>query len=206
VLPGLLTSGGIDRLRAAFEPAVGDGPTGGAAARPAGARHVDLLAGPDPAFEAARSHHRVLAAVRHVLGRPFRVFQIGARDPLPGYGRQGLHADWLPRARGDPFSVVTAIWLLDDFTAANGAARLVPGTHVLTGPVPGPLRDPSSRHPGATIVVATAGSALVFNGHLRNGGARNGSAGPRRAIQCQFIARDAAPPAETAAPAGCTRP
>jgi hypothetical protein len=39
-----------------------------------------------------------------------------------------------------------------------------------------------------------AGSVLFFNGHLWHGGTRNESRSPRRILQCQFVARDRAPP------------
>jgi len=43
----------------------------------------------------------LLAAGLHILGRPFRVFQWPARDPRPGYGQQGLHADGLAGMPGE---------------------------------------------------------------------------------------------------------
>src|SRR5262249_47409143 len=110
-------------------------------------------------------------------------------DPLPGYGQQGLHADWTARTPGEPFYAVTAIWLLDDFTKVNGATRLVPGTHLICGQPPKAMSDPASRHPNQVTVIAQAGSLLVFNGHLRHSGTRNNSANSRRVFQCTFAPR-----------------
>ena len=90
---------------------------------------------------------------------------------------------------------MTAIWLLDDFLPNNGATRLVPASHLLIRPVPKPMAVPSASHPRQTIVVAPAGTVLLFNGHLWHGGTRNETRFPRRVIQCQFVARDRQPPA-----------
>ena len=114
---------------------------------------------------------------------------MGGRDPLPGYGQQGLHADWTVRFKGEPFRAVTAIWLLDDFTGDNGATRVVPGTHRLPTPPPKSFANPASRHPEQTLIVANAGSVLVFNGHLWHSGTTNRSSGSRRVVQCTFVGR-----------------
>ncbi len=50
--------------------------------------------------------------------------------------------------------------------------------------------DPESHHPEETIVIARAGSVLVINGHLWHSGTRNRSRGPRRVVQCVFVASE----------------
>lgn len=189
MLPSLLDEAALPRLRAALESAF-DEQHGAPAAAQSGTRHASELAYRDTVFERVCTHARVLAAVHHVLGRAFRVFQLSGRDPLPGYGLQGLHTDWLPRTPSQPFSVVTAIWLLDDFTANNGATRVIPGSHLLPRSLPKSMMAPASHHPEERIVVADAGSVLVFNGHLWHSGTRNDSHLARRALQCQFAARE----------------
>ena len=193
VFANLVGAEKLEPLRAAFETAMDQDPAGPQAPQ-SGTRHADLLASPDPAFDIVYAQPKVLAATYHVLRGAFRVFQLGGRDPLPGYGQQGLHTDWLPRAPSEPFSIVTALWLLDDFGPNNGATRLIPGSHLLPRPLPKSMLDPASRHPDQKLVLAGAGSALVFNGHLWHSGTRNESRGPRRALQCQFVLRDRMPP------------
>lgn len=189
VLPDLIDSDLLARLKAAFETECekdGHAPV----VKESGTRHANDLANHDPVFEVTYTHPRVLAAVFHVLRDEFRLGQIGGRDPLPGYGQQGLHADWSARAKGEPFRIVTTIWLLDDFTNENGATRVVPGTHRLLGPPPKSFADPASRHPDQVSIIATAGSALVFNGHLWHSGTTNRSRRSRRVVQCSFVGRD----------------
>lgn len=197
VLEGVADAAWLARLRQAFEDSV---PAAGAPAARAesGTRHTaNLLTRSERDFEAVAAHPRVLAAVEHVLRRPFRVLQLGGRDPLPGFGLQGLHTDWLPRSGHEPYAVVTAIWLLDDFTARNGATRVVPGSHLVPRALPKSMQAPGARHPSQVVVEARAGSVLVFNGHLWHGGTLNEESGPRRVLQCQYVARDAAGPLGT---------
>ena len=193
VLADAVDAASLDRLRSALEAVFLAGlqaPSG----RQTGTRHANDLMARDAAFAMACAHPRVLAAVHHVLRRPFRLFQLGGRDPLPGFGQQGLHQDWLRRGPSDPFTLVTAIWLLDDFTPTNGSTRLIPGSHLLPRPLPKPMLDPAFRHRDEKVIVAGAGAILVLNGHLWHSGRRNESSGPRRVLQCQFVARDSAPP------------
>jgi ectoine hydroxylase-related dioxygenase (phytanoyl-CoA dioxygenase family) len=189
VLPDIIDVDWLSRLRAAFES--GCQKDGGATiVKESGTRHLNDLVNRDPVFEGALTNARVLAGVYHVLRDAFRVGQIGGRDPGPGYGQQGLHADWTARSKGEPFRIVTTIWLLDDFTEDNGATRVVPGTHQLLTQPPKSFADPASRHPDQRIIVAKAGSVLVFNGHLWHSGTRNQTNQHRRVLQCSFVGRD----------------
>jgi ectoine hydroxylase-related dioxygenase (phytanoyl-CoA dioxygenase family) len=87
----------------------------------------------------------------------------------PGGKAQYLHADQvfmpLPWA---PFPMVANImWMLDDFTADNGATRIVPGTHKL-----GRNADRSAK---ADTIPAQgrAGTALIFDGRVWHGTGAN---------------------------------
>lgn len=186
VLAGLLDARALPAMRAAFEAAASDEATG--------TRHAEALLARATAFDATLTHPRVLAAVHRVLRRAFRLLNFGARDPRPGFGQQGLHTDWRPRGPAEPFHVVTALWLLDDFTLTNGATRVLPGSHRAPRPLAKPMQVPAYVHPEQRVVTAPAGAALVFNGHLWHSGTRNASTGPRRVLQCQFVARDAGMP------------
>jgi len=195
VLPGVMDPDSLARLRSAFEAASGQGQRKAEGTK-SGTRHIADLARKDAAFERVYTHPSVLAAVYHVLGRSFKVLHLTGRDPLRGYGQQGLHTDWLARTPPEPFIVVTSLWLLDDFTQNNGATRLIPESHHLARPLPKPMQQPEARHPDQKLIVARAGSALVFNGHLWHSGTRNESGGPRRVLQCQFVARGYSPPVD----------
>jgi hypothetical protein len=107
---------------------------------------------------------------RHVLGEQFLLSDLAAHITWPDNGLMGLHIDqwWLPppampgetyqragtisRATaptGDPVpatrpisppAVLNVFWAITDFTAENGATRLVPGSH-LSGLNPDPNRE-----------------------------------------------------------------
>lgn len=178
VLPDLLGAAQLETFRSVFEASPGTGTA-----------HVTDLASRGVDFVMVAAHPAVLAAVRHVLGAPFRLFQFSGRDPAPGFGLQGLHTDWLPRRDLEPYSVATALWMLDEFRADNGATRMVPGSHRRTGTVPRDVAVPASRHPDETLVVGREGSAIVFNGHVWHAGSRNESGNRRRAFQIQYALR-----------------
>ena len=175
VVRDALDAGAVERLRIAFETAPAE----------SGTQHVRI--GPDTPHEAdwlaLRVYPALLEAAREVLGPAFHVRDAHGRNPLPGYGQQGLHADWPSRARGAPAMVLTALWMLDDFRADNGATRVVPGSHLLYRALPRALAQPLARHPDEVIVTGKAGSVLIFNGHLWHSGRRNEGPGPRRSVQ-----------------------
>ena len=82
-------------------------------------------------------------------------------------------------------------------TATNGATRVVPGSHPVPNPLSKSRSQPESRHPNEKIVVAEAGSVLLFNSHLLHSGTRNVSGERRRVLQCSFAACYAPHPDET---------
>jgi ectoine hydroxylase-related dioxygenase (phytanoyl-CoA dioxygenase family) len=194
VLPNAIEPAQIDRMRAAFEAAAVRPADASGGRTETGTRHPSDLIARDPVFAAVCAHPGMLAAVYQVLGRSFRLTQLSGRDPLPGYGQQGLHADWMGRSAQEPYHVVTAIWMLDVFTRENGATRVVPGSHRQLRPPPKAMADPAGHHPNEQFVTGPAGSVLVFNGHLWHSGTRNQSRQSRRALQCVFWAREMIPP------------
>lgn len=185
VLPGAVAARDLGRLRSAFDRACD-----AEAIPPRGTRHPKTLLDADPAFVGFLTHPALLAAVGHLLGRPFRIWAVVGRDPLPGFGQQGLHVDCAESGPSTPVQAVTALGLIDDFTPDNGATRLVPGTHRARRPPPKSFADPNGRHPDQVVVSAPAGSILVFSGHLWHGGTSNRSDGHRRAVQCSIAGRE----------------
>jgi ectoine hydroxylase-related dioxygenase (phytanoyl-CoA dioxygenase family) len=181
VVPRALDAEWLERLALAFD---------GAPAPSNGTRHVALSTA-TVEFEAWRAlerHPVALAAAEHVLGGSFRVRDLHGRSPLPGFGQQGLHSDGLPRAGKAPYFVVTALFMIDAFSAENGATRVVPGSHRRPGPVPRSYAQPLAVHTEERIIAAAAGSVLLLNGHVWHSGRRNSSASPRRAAQMVMVA------------------
>jgi hypothetical protein len=87
----------------------------------------------------------------------------------PGQGAQPLHRDrgvwgkYLNRSIETQFST---IWAVDEFTADNGATRVVPGSHLWEA-----SREPE---PGEIFAaVMRPGSVLLYNGSVLHGGGAN---------------------------------
>jgi ectoine hydroxylase-related dioxygenase (phytanoyl-CoA dioxygenase family) len=90
-------------------------------------------------------------------------------DIGPGECLQGLHADdgLIRVRRPHPPMMATTIWALTDFTAGNGATRIVPGSHTSPG-----HPDPDDE----SIAVAaemSAGSVLIMDSQLWHCGGPN---------------------------------
>jgi len=151
---------------------------------------VSLLINKGRVFRDLVTHPTALALVRHVLGPEVLLSSNEAHIVRPGGSPMGLHVDqwWLPLERppteeharvgaakrasvptGGPAPssgpiwqpvVCNVIYMISDFTAANGATRIVPKSH-LSGHQP----SGAVPHPVASIAAeGPAGTALVFEG------------------------------------------
>mgnify|MGYP006167673177 CR=1 FL=1 len=107
-----------------------------------------------------------------------------------GGSPQDLHRDAGMSPDSTPYPIVANImWMLDDFTDANGATRVVPGSHRFpTGPnakAPDANWSPSKGSSAAhetTAAEGPAGSAFVFDGRLWHGTGTNRTDTPRRGL------------------------
>lgn len=126
----------------------------------------------------------VLAAASAVLGDRAVLNVVNCRIPGPGALGQPLHD--LQRRRGRPFEKCNAIWCLSDFTAQNGATRVVPGTHLSDAHALARLRDPLEPHPDEVIVEAPKGAVIFHNSHLIHSGRPNASGVDRSSIHAAY--------------------
>jgi len=141
-------------------------------------------------FDIFYTHPRVLAAIAYVLKNDLKLSSLNARFAKPGEGLQGLHADWGRLETPHDWQVCNSIWLLDDFTPANGATRAVPGSHLFTNRLPSDdMPDPSAPHPEEQLLQAPAGTVFVFNSHVWHGGTLNRTQHRRRACHSYFTRR-----------------
>ena len=154
-----------------------------------GTHRLADLVNKDPLFELCFSHPRVLAAVAWVLANDLKLSSLNGRDALPGQGLQPLHVDWKGAVAPGDFQVCNSIWLLDDFTAENGTTRVVPGSHRAGKTPQEALGDPEAPHPDERLLIAPAGTVVIFNSHTWHGGTLNRSGEPRRALHSYFCRR-----------------
>jgi ectoine hydroxylase-related dioxygenase (phytanoyl-CoA dioxygenase family) len=145
----------------------------------------------DPLFASCIDHPGLVPYVAAVIPDRFKLSSLNARSANPGNQTvQPLHADGgaLPDARG--FWVCNLLLMLDDFTADNGALRVVPGTH-RSGCLPADaLADAHAPHPDQVMITGQVGDVLVLNSHCWHGGLANHSAHPRRALHLYYCRWD----------------
>lgn len=181
VLPDFLDTERLEHLRAALEPIfakTGSRDVSGGRNRPGyqGVQtvHVHNLFAKTRAVDQIAVDPLLLKIIAGALGPQFQLSVATAMCPDPGVDPQGLHQDDghypLPRPR-PPFIANTLI-ALDDFTRANGATRIVPGSHRWTHAV-----DQDAEVEYAEM---SAGSLLVFDGALWHGGGGNTTSDRRR--------------------------
>jgi len=156
-----------------------------------GARRLANLVDKGEVFERVVAHPRVLEAVQHVLGPDYKLSSLNARSTDPGWPEcQPLHCDAGAIADDSGFWVCNTIWLLDDFTAENGATRIVPGSHRWRRLPQQELADPQARHPNEVLVLGKAGDVVVMNTHAWHGGTANRTGNPRRALHAFYTRGD----------------
>lgn len=133
-------------------------------------------------FDEPATHPLVLGVLDRVLGS----YQLSAPQAIqigPGESAQNLHRDdgVYPIARPHPELVVNTMWALDDFTEANGATHVVPGSHTWVDKQPGP---------GSTALraVMPAGSVMFFLGSVFHGGGANTTQRPRLGVILEYVA------------------
>jgi ectoine hydroxylase-related dioxygenase (phytanoyl-CoA dioxygenase family) len=145
-------------------------------------RRVYALFAKTRALDDLATHPLVLDVLDRVLG-PAQLSAPTAIEIGPGELAQGLHPDdaIYPLARPHRELVVNVMWPFDDFTEANGATRVVPGSHRWIDERPGPDTETVS-------VCMSAGSVLMYVGSLWHGGGANATARERIGVVLHYAA------------------
>jgi ectoine hydroxylase-related dioxygenase (phytanoyl-CoA dioxygenase family) len=120
-------------------------------------------------YKAIPVHAKVLPVVERALDEGCLVSSLSSITIEPGESAQPIHADdqLIPLDKPHAPTVCNTMWALTDFTEANGATRVIPGSH---------LRDhnPEFGAPYDSIAAEMpAGSVLVWHGSLWHGGGAN---------------------------------
>ena len=135
-------------------------------------------------FEAIPVHERVLPLVERVLDPGCLVSSLSSIAILPGETAQPIHADdqLIPLPKPHPATVCNTMWALTDFTEANGATRIVPGSHLAD-------HSPEYGAPQESIPAEMSkGSVLVWHGSLWHGGGANTTDHRRVGIAMNYCA------------------
>ena len=141
------------------------------------------------AFRACITHPVVLAAARYIIGGEMKCSGVDMREPQKGKGEQHLHIDWLPRqSASDSYDNVFCGIFLDEMTKANGAIRVIPGTHTKLD-WPNEYIDVFTRQQNELQVEGPPGLMVVMNANTWHGGALNINGARRRTIYVDYRAR-----------------
>jgi ectoine hydroxylase-related dioxygenase (phytanoyl-CoA dioxygenase family) len=137
-----------------------------------------------PLYEGIPVHPAVLPLVEAVLDAGCLVSSLSSISIDAGETAQPIHADdqLIPLAKPHVATVCNTMWALTDFTEANGATRVVPGSHV---------RDHSpvyGRHYKSVPAEMRRGSVLVWHGSLWHGGGANRTDARRVGIAMNYCA------------------
>jgi ectoine hydroxylase-related dioxygenase (phytanoyl-CoA dioxygenase family) len=129
-------------------------------------------------------HESVLAIVEGVLDRGCLISSLSSVNIGPDETAQPIHADdmLIPIPKPHPPTVCNSMWALTDFTEANGATRIIPGTH---------LADQSpnyGQHYDSIAAEMARGSVLIWHGSLWHGGGANQTGERRIGIAMNYCA------------------
>ena len=137
-----------------------------------------------PLYEHIPVHPNVLPVVEGVLDSGCLVSSLSSIGIDPGETAQPIHADdmLLPLPKPHVPIVCNTMWALTDFTEANGATRVVPGSH-------GRDHSPDyGTHYDSVPAEMRRGSVLVWHGSLWHGGGANRTGRRRLGIAMNYCA------------------
>jgi hypothetical protein len=130
-------------------------------------------------FAKMAQHETLLSIIEALLGENVILGGFSAHILHPGAKNMGIHVDYPYWAMTAPFPKhpileLQVIWLMEDFTADNGAPLFAPGTQKLaTKP------EPSQFASNATKIIGKAGSAVISHGLCWHDTSENNSDRPR---------------------------
>lgn len=137
-----------------------------------------------PLYQRVPVHPSVLPIVEGVLDAGCLISSLSSIAIDPGEAAQPIHADdqLMPLVKPHVPTVCNTMWALTDFTEANGATRIIPGTH---------LADESPEYGAAFDSIPaemTKGSVLVWHGSLWHGGGANQTDERRMGLAMNYCA------------------
>jgi ectoine hydroxylase-related dioxygenase (phytanoyl-CoA dioxygenase family) len=146
-------------------------------------RFYNLLAH-DPVFQRIPIHPNTLPIAEGVLDPGLLLSSLSGITIGPGETAQALHGDsqLIPLPRPHVPIMLNCMWCLVEFTEANGATRVVPGSHKLD------YSPEYGKEYETACAEAPAGSVIFFDGQLWHGGGANTTNERRYGIACYYCA------------------
>ena len=134
-------------------------------------------------FAQIPAHASVLPIVEGVLDSGCLISSLSSIAIDPGEVAQPIHADdmVIPLDKPHRSIVCNSMWALTDFTEANGATRLVPGSHLRENPQYGAACE-------TVPAEMQKGSVLIWDGSLWHGGGANRTGQRRTGVAMNYCA------------------
>ena len=128
----------------------------------------------------------ILKIVSIIMNYNFKIGGLDMREPIQGKGLQDFHMDWIPRKKEtDKVENIVAMLYLDESNKENGALRIVPKSHKITGWINENLSDLTS-HPDEVTIEVKEGSIILFDGTLWHSGTKNINGKRRRVLYIDY--------------------
>jgi ectoine hydroxylase-related dioxygenase (phytanoyl-CoA dioxygenase family) len=166
-----------------MEAALGTVPAGNSFEGTRTLRVYNLLAH-GPLWQELAVDPAVLPVVEGVLDDGCLMSSLSSIRIQPDEVAQPIHADdqVIPLGKPHAPTVCNTMWALTDFTEANGATRIIPGSHLRD-------HDPDYGSPYDSIPAEMPkGSVLVWHGSLWHGGGANATGEDRIGIAANYCA------------------
>jgi ectoine hydroxylase-related dioxygenase (phytanoyl-CoA dioxygenase family) len=179
-----------DRVERELRPWIDDTPFGADAFSGPATRRTGALLARSEAVRDLVAHPLVLGVTDQVLWPSKTTYQLHLTQAIsldPGAEAQALHRDqWCFDFFPFPDDVeveLATMWALTDFTADNGATRVVPGSNQLT------LEgiDLSELNDAAVSAVMPRGSVVLYSGRTVHGGGRNATDHTRIGVNIDYV-------------------
>jgi ectoine hydroxylase-related dioxygenase (phytanoyl-CoA dioxygenase family) len=180
IVDGLLPPEDVERIKTELHHVLRSTPEGRNFFEGFQTQRIYALFAKTRAFDDLATHPLLLGVLDQVLVN----YQLSAPVGInigPREAAQILHCDQsiYPLPMTFPPVVVNTMWAFDEFTEANGATRIVPGSHRLTAP---PAQDTET-----IPAEMSAGSVLFYPGTLWHGGGANTTDQPRLGVILEYV-------------------
>ncbi len=176
-----------DRVADELAPWIAATPTGGDEFSGTATRRTGALLARAPSSVDLVAHPTVLGVCERVLWPARSTFQLHLTQAItlgPGAAAQGLHRDqWCFDFFPFPHDVqveVSTIWALTEFTAANGATRVVPDSH-------GDVEAGAFTDADAVAAEMPRGSVVLYTGRTVHGGGANSTDTERIGVNIDYV-------------------
>ena len=184
IVENMMSAGQVAALSAELAPHFATQKTGETSFLGAKTKRFNNLFMRAPTTREMVLHPVLLGTADHVLLRHAARYQVtytGVMHLMPGETAQALHRDgfFYPFRNPGPVLQQGSLWAVTEFTADNGATRIVPGSHLWQ----------EERRPEVHEIHAAempAGSALIYAHNVIHGGGANVTESPRTAVALNF--------------------